>query len=192
VNNRASQVWNELLEGNRRFREGRSQRWAYPESKLRELERGQHPKAAIIACSDSRVDPTVIFDQGLGDVFVARVPGNIASDGVKWMVELAIEEFRLPLVVVLGHSGCMAVKSAVDWSVGGPGGHMRMHVLPAVMRAPGLGAEKLAQAVRLNAQQTVEQLISQCPVARRASQEGHTAFLAAHYELATGEVDEIA
>jgi len=192
LNDRAAQVWNELLLGNRRFREGRPQGNALVRGRLRDLEAGQHPKAAVIACSDSRVEPVLIFDQGLGDLLMSRVPGNIASDGVKWMVELAVEEFKVPLVVVLAHSGCLAVKSVVDWTISGPGGLLRMHVLPSVMRAPGLGAEKLAGAVRLNALHTIEQLLSECPAARRGALEGQTDFLAAHYELGTGEVTEIA
>jgi carbonic anhydrase len=129
------------------------------------------------------VDPVVIFDQTLGDVFVSRVPGNVASDGAKWI--------KVPLVVVLGHSGCLAVQSVVDWKVGGTGGFLRMHVLPSVMRAEGLGAEKLANAVRLNALHTIEQLLAESPAARIAAHEGRTAFIAAHYDLGTGSVSEI-
>ena len=191
MNERAQQVWNQLLEGNGRFRESRPQRSSYVASQLRALEAGQKPKSAVIACSDSRVDPLVIFDQALGDMFVSRVPGNVASDGAKWMVELAIAEFNVPLIVVLAHSGCLAVHSVVEWSVGGPGGFLRMHVLPSAMRAEGLGAEKLANAVRLNALHTVEQLLGECPIARDAEREGRTTFVIAHRLSTIRRADQI-
>lgn len=191
MTDRAQEVWNELLEGNRRFRDGRPRRNSYVPSQLRDLDERQRPKAAVIACSDSRVDPAVIFDQGLGDLFVSRVPGNIASDGVKWMIELAVVEFKVPLVVVLSHSGCLAVGSVMEWSVGSTGGFLRMHILQSAMRAEGLGADKLAHAIRLNALHTVEQIFAEIPDARKAAHEGTTGFLAAHYELATGAVSVI-
>ena len=191
MNAEATETWKDLLEGNRRFREGCPRRATYAPTDLAKLAAGQRPKAAVIACSDSRVDPAIMFDQGLGDLFVSRVPGNIASDGAKWMVELAVEEFRVPLVVVLAHSGCLAVGSVLNWSIGGSGGFLRMHVLPSVIASTGPDEQKLDEAIRRNALNTVHRLFDECPAARAAAEEGRTGFIAAHYDLATGVVGEI-
>ena len=105
--------WQRLLAGNRRFAAGRPrhphQDPAYRES----LVEAQHPIACVLGCADSRVPAELLFDQGLGDLFTVRAVGEVLDDAVVGSIEYAVEHLHAPLVVVLGHSGCGAVKAAI-------------------------------------------------------------------------------
>jgi carbonic anhydrase len=104
-----------LIEGNHRFAESKLYKKKISESRRKELyEKGQKPFAAILSCSDSRVPPEVIFDQGLGDIFVIRDAGNVVDKVILGSVEYAAEHLEVPLIVVLGHEACGAVKATVD------------------------------------------------------------------------------
>jgi carbonic anhydrase len=103
-----------LREGNRRFASGVRNDMLASQTRRRELAAGQEPFAIILGCSDSRVPSEIIFDQGLGDLFVIRVAGNIVAASQVGSVEYAAEVFGTPLVVVLGHSRCGAVSATLD------------------------------------------------------------------------------
>ena len=104
-----------LREGNRRFAsESRNGGAHAGESRRRELAAGQNPFAIILGCSDSRVPAEIIFDQGLGDLFVIRVAGNIIAPSLVGSVEFAAARFGTPLVVVLGHTQCGAIAATVE------------------------------------------------------------------------------
>lgn len=104
-----------LREGNRRFVAGNAKRFAADEAgQRRELAEGQAPDAVILTCSDSRVPPTLVFDQGLGDLFVIRVAGNIVTPEQLGSIEFAVEKLGSRLVIVLGHTRCGAVTAALD------------------------------------------------------------------------------
>lgn len=104
-----------LREGNRRFTEGSGRRFAQEELERRErLAAGQAPDAVVLTCADSRVAPTLVFDQGLGDLFVIRVAGNVVTPELLGSVEFAVDTLGTRLVVALGHTGCGAVTAAVD------------------------------------------------------------------------------
>ena len=103
-----------LIEGNRRYQ---AQHVTHPHqnaARRAELAAGQHPIAAVLSCADSRVPPEIVFDQGLGDLFVVRVAGNITDDVVLGSLEYAVEHLGVPLVVVLGHYKCGAIQAAVE------------------------------------------------------------------------------
>ncbi|WP_445241160.1 carbonic anhydrase [Microcoleus vaginatus] len=111
-----------LMEGNQRYIE---QKRTFPDqarSRIVEVAQGQHPFATILACSDSRVAPEIIFDQGLGDLFDIRVAGNFLDDVVLGNIEYAALELGVPLLVILGHERCGAVKAALDGKAV-PGSH---------------------------------------------------------------------
>lgn len=104
-----------LMEGNERFRTGQPLSKDLSLSKRSELmEKGQHPFAVIVSCSDSRVPPELLFDQALGDLFIIRIAGNIITPPELGSVEYAVEHLNTPLVVVLGHENCGAVTAAVQ------------------------------------------------------------------------------
>ena len=103
-----------LIAGNRRYVQHRQQ---YPDQSLphrKELVSGQHPFAVILGCADSRVPPELLFDQGLGDLFVIRVAGNLVDDVVLGSIEYAVEHLGTKLIMVLGHEKCGAVSAAVE------------------------------------------------------------------------------
>ncbi len=185
---RAQMVLDELMEGNQRFRTGRGGH-VYTPSQIHEIGTVQHPIAAIVACSDSRVTPEIVFDQRLGSIFASRVPGNVASDSAKWMLELAVGEFEVPLVMIMGHSGCLAVGQLLDGDKGGAGGLHRFSVLSAVYRAKQKRGEDLYRdSIEENVLQTVEHLARDLFTLRRALIDQKTAVIGSVYDMATGEV----
>lgn len=182
----------ELLDGNKRFASGTATPRSYSSSDLADLAKTQTPKAAVISCSDSRVAPEIIFDQPLGSLFVSRIPGNVAGDSTKWMLELAIMDFNVPLLVVVGHTGCLAVGQVLSGQIGGTGGSLRLMVLPAVNRArlSGMG-DVWREAVVLNARQTIEQLERESAAFRQALASGSILARALIYDMASGRVEEL-
>jgi carbonic anhydrase len=146
------QALSALLAGNQRFVSGRTNHPDQKMSRVKELAKTQHPFAAVLGCADSRVDPDIIFDQGLGDLFPVRVAGNIVDDAVLGSLEYAVEHLQCPLIVVLGHEGCGAVTAAVNG--GEPGTHITFLVdaiAPALAQAKALPGDLISNTVRLNA-----------------------------------------
>ena len=103
-----------LLAGNQRFLNEKTMHPHQNRASILQNENGQHPFAVILTCSDSRVPPEVIFDQGIGDLFVIRNAGNLISDIDMGSIEYAVEHLKTPLIVVLGHTECGAIKAYVE------------------------------------------------------------------------------
>ena len=103
-----------LLEGNRRFADGKPRHPHEAADWRAHLREGQHPFAVIVGCSDSRVSPELLFDEGLGDLFVIRQAGHVGDEDTVASVEYAVGHLHVPLVVVLGHESCGAVEAAVN------------------------------------------------------------------------------
>ncbi len=106
--------WQRLLIGNKRFASGRPRHPHQDPAHRKSLVDAQHPIACVLGCADSRVPAEILFDQGLGDLFTVRAVGEVLDDAVVGSIEYAVEHLHVPLVVVLGHSGCGAVKAAID------------------------------------------------------------------------------
>lgn len=190
-----------LKAGNRRFMSATLEhcRTSVLLDRRDELIEGQAPFAVILGCSDSRVPAEIIFDQGLGDLFVIRVAGNIVASSQIGSVEFAVERFGTPLVVVLGHSRCGAVAAAVE-ALACPEERLssNLHsiidrITPTVeaVREAGEGAdpdELLRQAVRWNIRTSVRQLHDASPSLQGLIQRHALAILGAEYYVETGEV----
>lgn len=191
MNREAEESLRNLLEGNERFRTGRSNHYKYPPDFIGELAVGQEPKAAIVACVDGRTSPEILFDQPMGSLFVSRVPGNTASDSAKWMLEIAVQTLKVPLVIVMGHTDCLAVGQVVRGQAG-PGGSLRMDVARAVhtakMKDP---ADLFHQSVIENALQTATILQDESWAVREAVERGRTDIISAIYDVFTGRVEVI-
>lgn len=184
----ADQALERLIEGNRRFAAGQSQHRIYETDDLVEISHVQQPFAAIVACMDSRVVPELLFDQELGSLFVSRVPANVASDGTKWMIDIAVGEFHVPLVVVLGHTGCIAVRQIVE-GLSGPGGGLRHRVKNAFQDVRLARREPVYEmTIEQNALNTAKDLYAECPPLSHAVREGTTLVKAAIYDMPSGEV----
>jgi carbonic anhydrase len=159
--------------------------------------RTQHPIAVVVGCSDSRVAPELAFDQGLGDLFVIRVAGNVLDDHAVGSVEYALEELKAPLVVVLGHERCGAVKATLDLSnAGGEApGHIQSLVKaiqPAVDQAKTQSGDVLDIAVIANVGNAVGQLKNSQPIIQEFVHDQKVRVVGARYDLETGEVAIVA
>jgi carbonic anhydrase len=159
---------------------------------MRAIAAGQHPFAIILGCADSRVPPEIIFDQGLGDLFVIRVAGNILDDAILGSIEYAVEELGTALVLVLGHERCGAVAATVKHAeVVGHISTLINAIQPAVDRAKNKPGDLLDNAVRANIELVVAQLKSSMPVADLVLKNKLT-VVGAQYNLKCGSVDLIA
>jgi len=188
VNDKAKEALDRLLEGNERFRTGRGSHYTYSPEIIERLATGQAPQAAVVACSDGRVTPEIVFDQPLTNLFVSRVPGNVASDSAKWMLEIAVTNLQVPLVVVMGHTRCLAIKQVIDGAEGA-GGSLRDDVAKAVNEVRKREVEDLfLESVKRNAIQTVENLRNESSAVRQALQEGRISLAAGYYDVDTGQV----
>ncbi|GEM35154.1 carbonic anhydrase [Nocardia neocaledoniensis] len=138
-------AWKTLREGNDRFVEGRLQHPNQGAADRAELTAGQHPSAILFGCGDSRVAAEIIFDRGLGDMFVVRTAGHVVDESVLGSIEYGVAVLGVPLIVVLGHDSCGAVRATIDALDSGavPGGFIRSvveRVSPSILlgRAEGL------------------------------------------------------
>ena len=186
----------QLLDGNKRFVEGKL---AHPGRKPEDfapLAEGQAPLAVIVGCADSRVAPELIFDQGVGDLFVVRVAGNVidgAGASVKGSIEYAIAELGVRLVMVLGHSKCGAVKAAIahiDANDALPGsiGPLVDIIKPAVAAMKGKPGDKLDNVIRANVERGVERLKGLEPILAGAITKGELKVVGGVYDLRSGKV----
>ena len=178
-----------LLQGNQRFVSGQVQHPRRDAFRRADTLGGQTPFAVVLTCSDSRVAPEVIFDQGVGDIFVVRTAGNIAGEIALGSIEYAVEHLNAPLVLVLGHQKCGAVSATVDG--GEAPGHIKSvveHIAPAVERARGLQGDLLANAIDTNILETVHQLRTSAPILAEFVNARRLEVFGARYNLDTGSV----
>lgn len=150
------------------------------------LAKEQKPIACVIACSDSRVSPEIIFDQPLGSLFVCRVPGNVASESAKWCVEIAILNFDVSLIAVVGHTDCLAVKSVLEGTYPSTSGELSMNILPAVLRAKKETSDIFARAIKENVLHTIEQLTAECPPLHQRITIGTATCIPMLYDMESG------
>lgn len=150
----------------------------------------QHPFAIILGCADSRVIPELIFDQGVGDLFVIRVAGNVADDAVIASIEYAIEHLGTRLVLVLGHEKCGAVIAAVNHEVS-PGkiNSLMSYIAPAVQSAQSQSGDLLTNVIQAHVKQMVKTIQTAEPILSHESTLGTVSVVPAFYSLVTGKVD---
>jgi carbonic anhydrase len=185
-----------LIEGNRRFIRGNLAHPGRRPEDFAPLAEGQAPLAIIVGCADSRVSPELVFDQGVGDLFVVRVAGNVVSGAgpfIKGSVEFAVAELGARLIVVLGHEACGAVKAAVahiDANDTLPGAIRDLVevIRPAAQAVRGKPGDKLENAIRANVAMGVERLKGLDPILSPLVKGGDLKVVGAVYELRTGLV----
>jgi carbonic anhydrase len=154
-----------------------------------ELAAGQSPEAVILSCSDSRVPPELVFDQGLGDLFVIRVAGNVPGNDEIASIEYAADHLHTPVVVVLGHQKCGAVEAAVQGGAAhGHLGPLLAMIQPAVARAKKEEGDVMDNAVLHNVENVVQQLRHSKPVLEPMVDRGTLKILGGVYSLDTGLV----
>ena len=189
-----------LREGNGRFASGvRSLDALLTHTRRAELAREQHPFAIVLGCSDSRAPAEVVFDQGLGDLFVIRVAGNIVAPSQIGSVEFAAARFGTPLVVVLGHTQCGAILATLEEVRSGTSHSPALRsivdrVKPAVETVIGTGAQLtddalVSQAVRANVRASAYHLRHGSTLLEQLVHEGRLVVVGAEYSLESGQVD---
>jgi carbonic anhydrase len=179
-----------LKAGNQRFIAGKLQHPHQNPKRRAELATGQRPFAIVLGCADSRTSPEVLFDQGLGDLFVVRVAGNILDDHVLASIEYAVDHLGAQLIVVLGHQRCGAVQAAKETLDSKAEAPAHINSLVAAIR-PAVEATRgadLETTVKANTDNVVESLRSSEPVLKKEVEAGAITVLGAYYDLDTGAV----
>lgn len=181
----------QLKIGNQRFVEGKSIKPRQNFERLKEVTAGQNPFATIIGCSDSRVPNEIIFDQGLGDLFIVRTAGQVSTYASWGSIEFAEEILGTKLIVVLGHTQCGAVNAAVNLpEVPGHIVTLINAIKPAVEKAKSTSHTNLLDAaIRENIVMQVNQLKGLEPVLAKRVREGSIKIVGALYDLKTGKVE---
>ena len=184
-----------LKEGNGRYVDGKLQHPRQDRARRGlTAAQGQHPLATVLTCSDSRVPAEIIFDQGIGDIFVVRVAGNVAATDEIGSIEYAVDHLAAPLVVVLGHSQCGAVTAVVDDAKLPPNiANLVAPIKPAVDKAREANPEAakevlLKAAITGNVWQAVEDMLRQSPILREKVRDGQAQVVGALYDLDSGQV----
>ena len=184
-----------LKEGNERFVADPAACFEKLAERRREIALGQAPFAAVVACSDSRVPPELLFGRGLGELFIIRDAGNTVDTVGLGSIQYAVEHLGVPLLVVLGHRRCGAVQAAIavvkDNAIfPGSIGQMVEPIVPAVLKAQGVSGDLQENAVRENVRRTVTRLrASPEPILEEPLQQGRLRIVGARYDLDEGRVD---
>lgn len=178
-----------LLDGNKRFVGASLSHPHQDPGRRQELGGGQAPFAAVLACADSRVPPEVLFDQGLGDLFVVRVAGNIVNDQLLGSLEYAAAHLHTPLIMVMGHSKCGAIGAVASGAeLEGHIASLAPAIQPAVDKVKGMEGDLTDNAAKEVARMTAHQLRTSQPVLANLVNEGKLKVVPAFYELESGEI----
>jgi carbonic anhydrase len=193
-----------LMEGNARYVSGKATHPNQSAERRTEEASTQHPFAVVVSCSDSRVSPEIVFDQGIGDLFVVRTAGNRLDDLILASVEYAVDHLHCPLVVVLGHERCGAVSAALDAETGAGGDHghdapaVASHIPAlvkalhdAVAEAKGKPGDPVENAVLANIRIVTRDLPVQSPLLAERVKAGKLQVIGLRYDLDTGAVTPV-
>ena len=177
-----------LKDGNKRFTDGKMLHKHYMEQ-VKETAEGQFPFAVILSCMDSRVPPEIIFDQGIGNIFVTRVAGNIEDADILGSMEYAVSVKHVELILVMGHQNCGAVKGSIDNVKLGNLTQLLEHIRPAIKGDTAYKVQMLEETTRNNVKLTMTHILEKSEVIRQMVQDKKVKIVGAFYHLGTGEVD---
>ena len=180
-----------LKAGNARFVENAAEALPIDGARRTALAKGQSPFATVLTCADSRVPPEIIFHTGLGDLFVVRAAGHVTDRSLLASVEYGAEHLHTPVVVVMGHESCGAVKAAIETAPGtslGPNlDYLIKAIRPAVERAEEASESMaLRDAILSNVEETINDLLEQSAIIKHLAESGQVVLVGAYYELSTG------
>lgn len=203
----ATAAWSRMLAGNRRFSQGTAEHpWQDAETRESLID-AQHPDAAVLSCSDSRVPPEIIFDQGLGDMFTIRTAGEVLDAAVLASLEFAVETLNVSLLVVLGHEHCGAVASTIAQlntiiNATAPDGESDLGHIVAdsesiIVRSVGASIQTARDAdldstddfERVHVARTIEALVARSEPIRQALASQRLMLVGARYQVSTGKVE---
>ncbi len=186
----------DLLDGNKRFTQAKNEEVDYLAQVNHTID-GQFPKAVILSCIDSRVPVEVVFDQGIGDVFVARVAGNFVNVDMLGSIEYSCKVAGSKIVLVLGHESCGAVKAACDGVELGNITEMLSKIKPAVQSAAkevtgetnSSNKEFVDKTIIHNVQLTIDRIRKESPILKEMEDNGEIKIVGGVYQLSTGKVE---
>jgi carbonic anhydrase len=186
-------AWNALKEGNERFVAGKPEHPSQSIEHRATLAESQQPTAVVFGCADSRVAAEIIFDQGLGDMFVVRTAGHVMDSAVLGSIEYAVTVLDVPLVVVLGHDSCGAVKATLAALDDGivPGGYVRdvvERVTPSILLGRRDGLTRIDEFEARHVTETAVQLVTRATAIADRVAAGTLAIVGVTYQLADGRV----
>jgi carbonic anhydrase len=178
-----------LLDGNQRFVAGKLEHPNQTPERRAEVAKGQHPFASVLACSDSRTPPEIIFDRGLGDIFTVRVAGNVADKVVIESLDYSVKHLGVRVVMVLGHRRCGAVIAAVAGHEDeGDVGPMLSELRPAVEASKGMAGDPVENAVRENVKLVMKNLATSEELSAMVKS-GELKVVGGIYDLDTGTIE---
>jgi carbonic anhydrase len=179
-----------LKEGNGRYNSGNLEHPGQTTERRAELAKTQHPFAVILSCSDSRVPPEIVFDQGLGDLFIVRVAGNVINDEGLGSIEYAVDHLGSRLILVLGHQSCGAVKAARETiaAKGKAPGHIQSLVTAIRPAVEATAKDDLDATIKANVKHVVDALRSSTPILKAKVDSGEVQMIGGYYSLETGVV----
>ncbi|WP_343602898.1 carbonic anhydrase [Mycobacterium sp.] len=186
-------AWKALKEGNERFVAGKPEHPSQDVEHRASIADAQQPTAVVFGCADSRVAAEIIFDQGLGDMFVVRTAGHVIDSAVLGSIEYAVAVLDVPLIVVLGHDSCGAVKATLAALDDGvlPGGYVRdvvERVTPSILLGRGEGLTRVDEFEARHVAETGAQLLARSAVIAERVAAGTLAIVGVTYHLTDGRV----
>lgn len=188
------QVLERFKQGNERFASGHGTHRNYAQQ-VQATAKGQYPLASIVSCIDSRAPAEILFDQGIGDLFNARVAGNIVNEDILGSLEFASKVAGAKLVIVLGHTSCGAVKGACDNVQMGNLTGLLARIMPAVAAVPNDGKDRSSKnydfvemVAENNVRQNVQLIRDRSPILKELEDQGEIKIVGAMYDVATGKV----
>ncbi len=190
----ASEAWHALVEGNHNFVAGTPAHPRQDADVRRAIANKQKPFAALFGCSDSRLAAEMIFDVGLGDLFVVRNAGQVIAETILGSLEFAVEVLKVPLIMVLGHDECGAVRAAMDASSGkleveGEFIHNLVdRMMPTLERSHAAGETSIDDITARHVADTIAELLERSKVISSAVKTGKLAVVGANYKLELGDI----
>ncbi len=183
----STQSLNCLIEGNKRFAAGGALDPDQTGARRKETAERQNPFAIIVGCSDSRVPPVVVFDQGIGDLFTVRVAGNVVGPIEFDSIDYSAEYLHTPLILVLGHENCGAVKAVLQGQTKDIEEVAKL-IAPAVKQAQKVAGDRLENAIKINVQMVVQRL-KERPILKKLIAKGELDVHGGYYNFHTGLVE---
>ncbi|MCX6485541.1 MAG: carbonic anhydrase [Rhodoluna sp.] len=188
------EAWAALLEGNRHFVSGEPAHPRQDVDRRESVAEIQRPFAALFGCADSRLSAEIIFDVGLGDLFVVRNAGQVIAETILGSLEYAVEVLKVPLILVLGHDECGAIRatiSAQEGTLQSEGEFIHnivARIEPTVTKAYESGKKDIDEITELHIHDTIDELMSRSTLIAKAVKEGKLGVVGANYKLALGEI----
>ncbi len=192
-----AEAWAAMLDGNQRFVTDNPSHVRQDFGLRTELAKEQKPFAALFGCSDSRLSAEIIFDVGLGDLFVVRNAGQVIAETILGSLEYAVEVLGVPLILVLGHDECGAIRATMNSTEGQvmPQGefihNLVERITPTVLAAKASGLNEIDQITALHIKDTINELIARSALIAERIESGKLAVVGANYKLTLGEIHEI-